>query len=162
MATVNLGQVAALIQSVSAEPLAEGAEPTVRNVGTKANAQFVFGIPKVELTNEVAAGNGHAVTSDAVSKALVKKGFNFGTDKTTTKSLLESGVYLYLTNLHPSVTTAGIYIINVASTPAYNKVITCISESTVNVSISQSNNELTVTTNNYFRGMLIKLAETVV
>ena len=45
MGTVNLGQVAALIQSVSAEALAEGAEPIVRNEGTKANAQFVFGIP---------------------------------------------------------------------------------------------------------------------
>ena len=45
MGTVNLGQVAALIQSVSAEALAEGAEPTVRNAGTKANAQLVFGIP---------------------------------------------------------------------------------------------------------------------
>ena len=45
MGTVNLGQVAALIQSVSAEALAEGAAPTVRNEGTKANAQLVFGIP---------------------------------------------------------------------------------------------------------------------
>lgn len=45
MGTVNLGQVAALIQSVSAEALAEGATPTARNEGTKANAQLVFGIP---------------------------------------------------------------------------------------------------------------------
>src|SRR5574344_3089795 len=45
MGTVNLGQVAALIQSVSAEALAEGATPTARNAGTKANAQLVFGIP---------------------------------------------------------------------------------------------------------------------
>ena len=45
MGTVNLGQVAALIQSVSAEALAEGTPPTVRNAGTKANAQLVFGIP---------------------------------------------------------------------------------------------------------------------
>ena len=45
MGTVNLGQVAALIQSVSAEALAEGAAPTARNNGTKANAQLVFGIP---------------------------------------------------------------------------------------------------------------------
>ena len=45
MGTVNLGQVAALIQSVSAEALAEGAAPTVKNEGTKANAQLVFGIP---------------------------------------------------------------------------------------------------------------------
>ena len=45
MGTVNLGQVAALIQSVSAEALAEGATPTARNTGTKANAQLVFGIP---------------------------------------------------------------------------------------------------------------------
>ena len=35
----------ALIQSVSAEALAEGAAPTARNAGTKANAQYVFGIP---------------------------------------------------------------------------------------------------------------------
>lgn len=45
MGTVNLGQVAALIQSVSAEALAEGAAPTARNAGTKVNAQLVFGIP---------------------------------------------------------------------------------------------------------------------
>ena len=45
MGTVNLGQVAALIQNVSAEALAEGAAPTVKNEGTKANAQLVFGIP---------------------------------------------------------------------------------------------------------------------
>ena len=45
MGTVNLGQVAALIQSVSAEALAEGTAPTARNAGTKANAQLVFGIP---------------------------------------------------------------------------------------------------------------------
>ena len=45
MGTANLGQVAALIQSVSAEALAEGATPTARNDGTKANAQLVFGIP---------------------------------------------------------------------------------------------------------------------
>lgn len=45
MGTVNLGQVAAIIQSVSAEALAENAEPIVRNEGTKANAQLVFGIP---------------------------------------------------------------------------------------------------------------------
>lgn len=48
MGTVNLGQVAALIQSVSAEALAEGAAPTARNAGTKANAQLVFGIPQIE------------------------------------------------------------------------------------------------------------------
>lgn len=45
MGTVNLGQVAALIQSVSAEALAEGVAPTARNAGTKANAQLIFGIP---------------------------------------------------------------------------------------------------------------------
>lgn len=45
MGIVNLGQVAALIQSVSAEALAEGAAPTARNAGTKANAQLIFGIP---------------------------------------------------------------------------------------------------------------------
>ena len=45
MGTVNLGQVAALIQSVSAEALAEGAAPTARNAGTKSNAQLIFGIP---------------------------------------------------------------------------------------------------------------------
>ena len=48
MGTVNLGQVAALIQSVSAEALAEGATPTARNAGTKANAQLIFGIPTIE------------------------------------------------------------------------------------------------------------------
>lgn len=47
MGTINLGQVAALIQSVSAETLAEGATPTARNAGTKANAKLIFGIPAV-------------------------------------------------------------------------------------------------------------------
>ena len=45
MGTVNLGQVAALIKSVAVEVLPEGATPTVRNDGTKANAELVFGIP---------------------------------------------------------------------------------------------------------------------
>lgn len=51
MGTVNLGQVAALIQSVSAEALAEGSTPTARNAGTKANAQLVFGIPVATALN---------------------------------------------------------------------------------------------------------------
>lgn len=45
MGTVNLGQVAALIKSVAVEALHGGAAPTVRNAGTKANAELVFGIP---------------------------------------------------------------------------------------------------------------------
>lgn len=45
MGTVNLGQVAALIKSVEVEVLPCGATPTVRNAGTKANAELVFGIP---------------------------------------------------------------------------------------------------------------------
>lgn len=45
MGTVNLGQVAALIKSVAVEVLHGGAAPTVRNAGTKANAELVFGIP---------------------------------------------------------------------------------------------------------------------
>ena len=45
MGTVNLGQVAALIKSVAVEVLHGGAAPTVRNDGTKANAELVFGIP---------------------------------------------------------------------------------------------------------------------
>ncbi len=48
MGSVNLGQVAAYIQSVSAESLPDGAAPIVRNEGTKSNAQFVFGIPAIE------------------------------------------------------------------------------------------------------------------
>jgi len=45
MGVINLGQVAALIHSVKAEILPEGSTPTVRNAGTKANAELVFGIP---------------------------------------------------------------------------------------------------------------------
>ena len=45
MGVINLGQVAALIHSVKAETLPEGSTPTVRNAGTKANAELVFGIP---------------------------------------------------------------------------------------------------------------------
>ena len=48
MGTVNLGQVAALIQSVEVEDLPDGAMPTVRNVGSKANAKLVFGIPSIK------------------------------------------------------------------------------------------------------------------
>ncbi|MGP1443881.1 hypothetical protein [Treponema sp.] len=53
MGTVNLGQVAALIQSVTFETLPEGATPTVRNDGTKANAELVFGLPDVMTTAKV-------------------------------------------------------------------------------------------------------------
>ena len=45
MGIVNLGQVAAIIKSVEVEALPGGAAPTVRNAGTKANAELVFGIP---------------------------------------------------------------------------------------------------------------------
>lgn len=45
MGVVDLGQVAAFINSVSAEALAEGAQPTVKNEGTRSNAELVFGIP---------------------------------------------------------------------------------------------------------------------
>lgn len=53
MGTVNLGQVAALIQSVTFETLPEGAVPTVRNDGTKANAELVFGLPDFMTTAKV-------------------------------------------------------------------------------------------------------------
>ena len=55
MGTVNLGQVAALIQEVTTETLPEGATPTVRNAGTKANAKLVFGLPEVITTAKVEA-----------------------------------------------------------------------------------------------------------
>ena len=45
MGTINLGQVAATIQSIRAKALAEGAAPTAENEGTKANAKLVLGIP---------------------------------------------------------------------------------------------------------------------
>lgn len=47
MPTVNLGQVAAYIKSVTATKLAEGATPTAQNIGTESNAQLVFGLPEV-------------------------------------------------------------------------------------------------------------------
>lgn len=53
MGTVNLGQVAALIQDVTVETLPEGATPTARNAGTKANAKIVFGLPDVITTAKV-------------------------------------------------------------------------------------------------------------
>ncbi len=55
MGIVNLGQVAALIQEVTTETLPEGATPTVRNTGTKANAKIVFGLPEVITTEAVEA-----------------------------------------------------------------------------------------------------------
>ena len=45
MGVVNLGQVAASIKSVTIESLPEGATPTVKNTGTKINAEFAFGFP---------------------------------------------------------------------------------------------------------------------
>lgn len=81
MGTVNLGQVAALIQSVSAEPLENNATPTVKNVGTKANAAFVFGIPTpTPTTDAVQGGNEQAVTSNGVydfafDKSKIRTGF---------------------------------------------------------------------------------------
>lgn len=47
MPTVNLGQVAAFIKSVTAKKLAEGAAPTVENKGTESNAKLEFGLPEV-------------------------------------------------------------------------------------------------------------------
>lgn len=47
MPTVNLGQVAAFIKSVTAKKLAEGATPTVENLGTESNANIEFGLPEV-------------------------------------------------------------------------------------------------------------------
>lgn len=47
MPTVNLGQVAAFIKSVTAKKLAEGADPTVKNIGTESNAKLEFGLPEV-------------------------------------------------------------------------------------------------------------------
>lgn len=71
MGTVNLGQVAALIQSVSAEPLENNATPTVKNVGTKANAKFVFGIPTPSpTTDQVTEGSTAAITSGAMYNTL--------------------------------------------------------------------------------------------
>lgn len=55
MGVINLGQVAALIHSVKAEILPEGATPTVRNDGTKANAELVFGLPDVITKAQVEA-----------------------------------------------------------------------------------------------------------
>lgn len=45
MGTVNLGQVAAFIDSVEVEKLPADSEPAVRNDGTRQNAKFVFGVP---------------------------------------------------------------------------------------------------------------------
>lgn len=74
MGTVNLGQVAALIQSVSAEALAEGAAPTVRNAGTKANAQFVFGIPVATgLSHNIARLTPKNITSYVTDGTLWKR-----------------------------------------------------------------------------------------
>lgn len=49
MSTLNLGQVAAYINSVAATKLDAGAEPTVENTGTKQNADLVFGIPTLNV-----------------------------------------------------------------------------------------------------------------
>ena len=67
MGTVNLGQVAALIKSVSVEVLPEGATPTVRNNGTKANADIVFGLPEVMTTAKVKEVVGANVKEAAAS-----------------------------------------------------------------------------------------------
>ena len=82
MGATNLGQVAAFIQSVSVEQIAEGQTPTVRNDGTKANAQLVFGLP----TNSGAA----AAASEA--SALESEGWAKGTQNGTA---VQSGTYYH-------------------------------------------------------------------
>lgn len=74
MATVNLGQVAALIQSVSVEALDAGAAPTVKNVGTKANAEFVFGIPiPAASTDDYVLGQEVKINKTFAGKPVYRK-----------------------------------------------------------------------------------------
>ncbi len=87
MGTTNLGQVAAFVQSVSVEAIPEGQTPTVRNDGTKANAELVFRLP---VNSGAAAQAAAQSASEAASDALKSEGYAVGKQDGTAVS---SGEY---------------------------------------------------------------------
>lgn len=100
-------------------------------------------------------------SSDLVN--YVENAINLGTDGGTVEKNLSGGVYLYLTNLHPFNPYKGIYVITVGSQPAFNTVTAYIEDPSItDISISTTENKLTVTTNSAFRGAFIKLCDYVV
>lgn len=103
------------------------------------------------------------VTSNAVYNSLlnkVNKGIRIGADFGTSELTLEKGVYLYVTNEHPLASSRGLYLISVASTTTYNRVLTLISDSIVDsITISRDSTLFSVTSNSYFRGTLIKISD---
>lgn len=76
MGAVNLGQVAAFIDSVSVEPLAQGVAPYVRNDGTTSNAEFVFGLP---TDSGAAAEQARQAANDSRADSLKSEGYALGT-----------------------------------------------------------------------------------
>lgn len=88
------------------------------------------------------------------------KGERFGSDNTTVTKTLEKGVYLYLCNLHSLVTfDKGMYIVSIAANPTYNMVYNFIGDPDTTVTVSTSENLLTVTSTRVFRGLLVKLTD---
>ena len=75
MGSVNLGQVAAFIDSVSVESIAEGATPTVRNEGTASNARFVFGLP---TDSGAAAAQSRQAANESEASSLISEGHAVG------------------------------------------------------------------------------------
>ena len=51
------------------------------------------------------------------------------------------------------------YIISIASNPTYNKVYNFIEDSNTTVTVSTSENLVTVTSTKVFRGLLVKLTD---
>lgn len=106
------------------------------------------------------------INTNALNGALtnyVENAINLGNDGGTVEKNLGGGVYLYLTNLHPFNPYKGIYVITVGSQPAFNTVTTYIEDPTISsISISTTENKLTVTTISAFRGAFIKLCDYIV
>jgi hypothetical protein len=87
---------------------------------------------------------------------VILQGDNCGTDTATVTQQLYAGVYMLVTNFHPYNPERGLYFISIASSPSFNKIVTIIADSTVQLSID-NNNVLTIITSSYERGLLIRL-----
>lgn len=109
------------------------------------------------------AGSNHPVRSGGVYTPLsvkVEKALQVGGDNVTKTINLDKGVYLYFTNLHPFVTSQGLYLISVANTPSYNRIRTFVADVTISeISIDRETNVLSITSNSYLRGELIKITD---
>lgn len=124
---------------------------SIKTIETSTIPTTVTNIPITEI----------ATKSDLTG--YVKVGESFGGDNKTSEKILDVGVYLYLTNLNPYSPNKGIYVITIGSKPMFNSITTYIADASItNISISTTENKLTVTTDQAFRGAFIKLCDSVV